>query len=455
MNASMSKLLLGINTPMSSEVCVSREVELHDRLIYLVELPALNRLSEEEVKRETLHCVSLCHPGVHAFFLIVPIAQLTKEERSGIEKIQKVFDSFEHFILLFITSSSVKEHATDFIKNSPESQSLISVYGGRYRVMRLNDPENSRQIPDLLDYIENMTTEPYSLQMYVKAQENRVRFETKEDLRKMEIENQNLQTEVGRSCPEVDRPISSDLTIVLLGKSVSENNRVGNFILGEDIFDSEPTSVDRKLYQPRQKAGEGYKDRLVSIINSPQLLQPHVSSGQITQTVRECVNMSAPGPHVFILVLQHNDFTEEDRYRVKHVLEEFSGEAIKHTIVITTDEETYTSMISSYFVNKSIPQLIKDCGGRHLKFDENKTGWQSEIFKMVDEKVTGDLEEYLTCNICCDVKEPSLDKEQSRPEEENKESSYHRDDGEPEEAQKESNEGCFPTVVKAVGFSND
>ncbi|KAL1276154.1 hypothetical protein QQF64_035777 [Cirrhinus molitorella] len=438
MNASMSKLLLGIDTSMSSQVCVWRDVELHGHLTHLVELPALNRLSEEEVKRETLHCVSLCDPGVHAFLLIVPVTQLTNEERSGIEKIQKLFDSLEHFILLFITRSSVKEHAMDFIKSNPESQRLISIFGGRYRVMRLKDPKNSRQIPDLLDYIENMKIEPYSLLRFVKAQENRARSETKEDMRKMMIENQKLQTEVGRSCPEVDRPIMSDLRIVLLGKSVSENNRVGNLILGEDAFDSDPTSAEKKLHQYRQKVGERSMDRLVSIINCPQLLQQHVSSGQITQTVKECVNMSAPGPHVFILILQHNDFTDEDRYRVKHVLKEFSDKAIKRSIVITTDEDTFGSKIISYFRNKTINQLIKECGGGHLKFDEKKTEWQSEIFRMVDRKLRENLEEYLICNI---FHEPALDLEEySRSEEENQESPYHRDDGRPDERHIESNE---------------
>ncbi|KTF88400.1 hypothetical protein cypCar_00045459 [Cyprinus carpio] len=197
-NASMLKLLLGKNNPISAQVPTSvrvwRDMDLHGHLISLVELPALNRLSEEEVKRETLHCVSLCDPGVHVFLINVPATPLTNEEKSGIEKIRKILNSCEHFILLFITNLPIDEHAKNFVKSSPECQRLISLCGGQYRLMWLKEPENSRQIPDLLDYIENNKTEPYSLQMYVKAQENRVRSETKEDLKKMEIENKKLQT---------------------------------------------------------------------------------------------------------------------------------------------------------------------------------------------------------------------------------------------------------------------
>ncbi|XP_051744950.1 uncharacterized protein LOC127509850 isoform X2 [Ctenopharyngodon idella] len=445
MKASMSKLLLGKKTPISAQestVCVWSDVELHGRLISLVEFPALSQLSKEEVMHQTLHCVSLCDPGVHVFLLIVPAAPLTNEEREGIEKIHSIFSSREHFLLIFITCLHIKENATEFVKSSPESQRLISLCGGHYRVMGLKEPENSGQIPDLLDYIENMKTEPYSLQMYVKAQENKVRCETKEELKKMKIEKQKLTPEVGRSCPDVSRPIMCDLRIVLLGKNVTENSRVRNLILGENTFESEASSAERKLQQHRQGVGGRLKDRYVTVINSPQLLQTHLSLHHITQTVRECVNLSDPGPHVFILVLQHNGFTEEDRYRVKIVLKEFSEEAIKRTIVITTDGESYRSYISYYFVNKSIHQLIKECGGVQLHLDERKPGWRSEIFEMVDKKLKENQEDYLKCDVFHDVKGTPMDEEQNRSEEEND----HRDDQKPEEGQKERSDEVSANV---------
>ncbi|KAL1246511.1 hypothetical protein QQF64_034645 [Cirrhinus molitorella] len=146
------------------------------------------------------------------------------------------------------------------------------------------------------------------------------------------------------------------LRIVLLGKSVSENSRVGNFILGRAAFDSEASPGIIERLRGR------LKDRHVIIIKSPQLLQTNISHHQITQTVRDCVNLSDPGPHVFIVTLQHNDFTEEELRRVKIVLKEFSDEAIKRTIVITTNEETHDA-------NELIQELNTECGGGHLQLD--------------------------------------------------------------------------------------
>ncbi len=176
------------------------DVEIHGRLINLVELPALNQRSEEEVVRETLNCVSFCDAGVHVFLLIVSNAFLTDEDKAEIEEIQKIFDSRQHFILLFTTDITVEGSATDLVESNIESQRLISRCGGQYRMMGLNEPENSRQIPDLLKYIENMNTEPYSLQMYMKAQENKARRETEEkyekELKRMENEIKELKQKI-------------------------------------------------------------------------------------------------------------------------------------------------------------------------------------------------------------------------------------------------------------------
>ncbi len=166
------------------------------------------------------------------------------------------------------------------------------------------------------------------------------------------------------------------MKIVLLGKNASENSQVGNLIFGTDAFKSEaPPDVGEKV------AGR-LKDRHVIVINSPQLLQKNISDHQITQTVRECVNLSDPGPRVFILVLQHNDFTEEDLRRVKHVLKEFSEEAIKHTIVLTTDEKKHRAKRASVKVNEFIQQLTAVCGRGHLQV-KDKRKICSQILKTV------------------------------------------------------------------------
>ncbi|ROI80767.1 GTPase IMAP family member 1 [Anabarilius grahami] len=142
-----------------------------------------------------------------------------------------------------------------------------------------------------------------------------------------------------------------------------------------------PADVELNIEKHRGKL----KDRDVTVINTPHLLRPNLSITPISQGVKECVNLSAPGPHVIILVLQQNDFSDNDRHRVKYVLNEFSEEALKPTIVLTDEEEINSNCIH---------QLIKECGGGHLQFDERKSGLDSEVLKRVEKILKENLSKF-------------------------------------------------------------
>ncbi len=184
----------------------------------------------------------------------------------------------------------------------------------------------------------------------------------------------------------------SDLRIVLIGKNGSENSRVGNTILDTTVFKSKAPSYLQHLSE--RISGEVEK-RHVTVINT-HLLQTNLSHQQITERVKECVSLSAPEPHVFVLVLQYNDFSENDRHRVKYVLNLFSEQAMKHTIVLTTDEEPRGIIFTSR--NNTIHDLIKECGGGHLKFSTVSTGWRFELFRRTEEILKKERKEYLICN---------------------------------------------------------
>ncbi|XP_073800034.1 interferon-induced very large GTPase 1 [Danio rerio] len=164
---------------------------------------------------------------------------------------------------------------------------------------------------------------------------------------------------VGRSSPDLDRPNMSDLRIVLLGKSVSENSEVGNFILGRSAFDSEapPGVVER--------VGGRLKDRYVTLINSPQLLHTNISDDQITQTVRECVSLSDPGPHVVVLLLQHQQCSAEDQERVEKLQDSFSERLFQHTMVLSTQESTEP--------NEILQKIIQTCSNRHFSLQRSSS----------------------------------------------------------------------------------
>ncbi len=186
---------------------------------------------------------------------------------------------------------------------------------------------------------------------------------------------------------------------MLIGKNGSENSRVGNTILGTAAFHSEDSSYSQ---QHSERISGEMEKRHITVINT-DLLQTHLSEHQITQRVGECVSQSAPGPHVIVLVLQYKDFSENDRERVKYLLNLFSEQAMKHTIVLTTDKETRGYIFTSK--NNSIHDLIKECVGGHLQFDTVNTRWRFELFRRKEEILKKDHEEFLICNKCEDEEE--------------------------------------------------
>ncbi|XP_039859427.1 GTPase IMAP family member 2-like, partial [Simochromis diagramma] len=153
----------------------------------------------------------------------------------------------------------------------------------------------------------------------------------------------------------------SELRVVLLGNSWSQRRVVGNFILGGAVFSTEePDCCVRVSGRCRWKE--------IVLINTPDLLHPNISEDKLTELIETCVRLSDPGPHVFLLVLQPEDFTEEQRLRLQTVLEDFGDQSFEHSLVlISTPAKEQLASSESYMEDPPLKAMMKTCRFRYVK----------------------------------------------------------------------------------------
>ncbi|XP_053474026.1 GTPase IMAP family member 7-like isoform X2 [Ictalurus furcatus] len=171
-----------------------------------------------------------------------------------------------------------------------------------------------------------------------------------------------------------------ELRIVILGKSFSQTSTVGNFILGRSVFETEdpPHSVELHC----DIVGGHVEGRYIIIINTPHLYDPKLSNEELNRKIKECVSLSRPGPHAFLLVVQPHDFTQKDRNLLRYILNSFGDQAINYSIVINTDSGFNTSEDESRFT--AIQELTEECHGRHHSFSQLHESSRSSVCQLFE-----------------------------------------------------------------------
>jgi len=150
----------------------------------------------------------------------------------------------------------------------------------------------------------------------------------------------------------------SELRVVLLGGSWSERSSVGNFILGVDGFNTEPRTCVRI-------SGTLEPQKEISVINTPDL--QILTADKLTEFIKDCERVSDPGPHVFLLVLQPENFTERHKERLCTVLKGFSDQSFDHSMILMlTPRQQSSALMENYMLEPPLKELIRKCRNRYV-----------------------------------------------------------------------------------------
>ncbi|XP_040917308.1 GTPase IMAP family member 8-like [Toxotes jaculatrix] len=412
----------------SNQVC---DLAVHGRLISFHYADLKLDMTEEGISHAIDGCFKSCKDGISTFLLLIQGGHYTKKERRMIEILQAHFgpEALKYLVILSLDDGKVIDTLDDALLE------LINICDGRY--CRITSSAANDKMQALLEMIDYMLTENsvtgYTDAMLVEArrrstedsamkmlkqkvqeaEENEQVFkqlvQQQEERRAKEMEElkakhaeerkkeaaQRKQFETKRESLEeavlshramlqlqmsaTDDDETKKMSIILLGLSGSGKSSALNLILERA---GNQYSLNESSHEPLQPTLACERKevfaagRRLILVDTPELWDE--DGAENLEIVKNCLALSLPGPHVFLLVLQVGRFTQGESEMLGHLQKIFGREFAEHAIILFVhfdDNQRRPQKIDNYVAgaHSALQDLVQRCGSRYYELNVTKS----------------------------------------------------------------------------------